>query len=197
MYAVIMAGGAGTRLNLGEKPLIDICGRPMIAHVISAFSGAGCRTVVAASKKTPMTINWCRAQQIPCHKTPGDGYINDMISIVGELETKEPVFVSVSDIPCITPAIIRSIHSTYLANDKDALSVWIPSTLVKSCRGGMPYRESIDGTEACPAGVNILRADRIDEIQEETRLLLDEPRLAVNVNTREDLARAGLFFKPD
>jgi adenosylcobinamide-phosphate guanylyltransferase len=195
MYAVIMAGGAGTRLNLGEKPLIDICGRPMIARVLDAFSGAGCHTVVAASPNTPMTINWCRAQGIPCHKTAGLGYIEDMIGIVAELETEDPVCVSVSDIPCITPAIIRSVWNSHLAGGKDALSVWIPSALVKSCRGGMPYRESIDGIESCPAGVNILRADRIDQVQEETRLLLNEPRLALNVNTREDRARAESLLK--
>jgi adenosylcobinamide-phosphate guanylyltransferase len=29
-----MAGGEGRRINLGEKPLVLICGRPMIAYSI-------------------------------------------------------------------------------------------------------------------------------------------------------------------
>jgi adenosylcobinamide-phosphate guanylyltransferase len=195
MHALIMAGGAGTRLNLGEKPLISICGKPMIAHVIHAFTRAGCDVVVAASPKTPMTINWCRAQGVLCYKTGGTGYIEDMIGIVTELGEKDPLFVSVSDIPCITPDIIQSVKISYENNDKDALSVWVPSKLVKSCRGGMPYREQINGIEACPAGVNILRGDRIDRVQEETSLLLDEPRLALNVNTRADRIAAEEFMK--
>jgi adenosylcobinamide-phosphate guanylyltransferase len=58
----------------------------------------------------------------------------------------------------------------------------------------MPYREQIGGTDACPAGVNILRGDGIGAEQEEFALLLDEPGLALNVNTREDLARAEAFL---
>lgn len=195
MLALIMAGGAGTRLNLGEKPLISIGGRPMIAHVIDAFSGAGCEVVVAASPKTPMTINWCRAQGIICCKTGGTGYIGDMAGVVTELEEKDPLFVSVSDIPCINTEIIRSIRRTYAGCSKDALSAWVPSALVKSCRGGMPYREHINGVDACPAGVNILRGDRICQEQEEFSLLLDEPRLALNVNTRADRDAAEQFMK--
>jgi adenosylcobinamide-phosphate guanylyltransferase len=59
----------------------------------------------------------------------------------------------------------------------------------------MPYHELIGGVDACPAGVNILRGDRIDTEQEEFTLLLDEPGLAMNVNTREDLARTEAFLK--
>jgi adenosylcobinamide-phosphate guanylyltransferase len=194
MHALIMAGGAGTRLNLGEKPLIGIGGRPMIAHVIDAFTRAGCRVSVAASSRTPMTINWCRAQGIPWYRTEGTGYVEDMVAVVHELEEESPIFVSVSDIPCITPDIIRSIRGSYEECSTDALSVWVPSALVKTCRGGMPYREEINGIEACPAGINILRSDRIDVEQEETALLLDEPRLALNVNTRADRAAAELFL---
>jgi adenosylcobinamide-phosphate guanylyltransferase len=58
----------------------------------------------------------------------------------------------------------------------------------------MPYHEQIDSVDACPAGVNILRGDRIATEQEEFTLLLDEPRLALNVNTREDLARTEAFL---
>ncbi|MFA4876192.1 MAG: NTP transferase domain-containing protein [Methanoregula sp.] len=195
MYALIMAGGAGSRLNLGEKPLISICGRPMIAYVIDAFAAAGCHVMVAGSKKTPMTLNWCRAHEIPCYTSEGTGYIEDMVAIVKQLEIQDPLFISVSDIPCITAEIIRSVREAYTKGNRDALSVWVPSTLVTSCRGGMPYREKIEGVEACPAGVNILRGDRIDQEQDEFSLLLDEPRLALNVNTRADRDAAEEFLK--
>ncbi len=70
-----------------------------------------------------------------------------------------------------------------------------------SCRtgqlhaGGMPYRETVNRVEACPAGVNILRGDLIDRPQDELQLLLDEPGLALNVNTRADRARAEDFLR--
>jgi adenosylcobinamide-phosphate guanylyltransferase len=195
MYALIMAGGAGSRLNIGEKPLILIRGRPLISFVIDAFEGAGCKPVVAASCRTPMTLNWCRAHGIEFYKTEGAGYIEDMVSAVGMLEEKKPLFVSASDLPCITPEIIQTITDAYHSDRKDACSVWVPATMVTSCREGMPYREEIHGIPACPAGVNILKGALIAQPQDELQLLLDEPRLAINVNTKEDLAKAGFFIE--
>jgi len=195
MRALIMAGGAGSRLNLGEKPLITLCGRPMIEYITDAFTAAGFEPVVAASMKTPMTMNWCRAQGIAICKAEGKGYVEDMVESVLGLEEQGPLFICVSDIPCITPDIIRFIFASYQSTGKDALSTWIPAKLVKSCRGGMPYRETVDGIDACPAGVNVLRGDLIGEVQDECSLLLDELRLAVNVNTRADLAQAEKILK--
>ena len=37
MRALIMAGGAGSRLNLGEKPLILINNQPMIGYIIGCL----------------------------------------------------------------------------------------------------------------------------------------------------------------
>jgi len=194
MLALIMAGGAGSRLARGEKPLSLVCGRPMISYITDAFRSAGCEPVVVVSPKTPMTANWCRAQDILVVRTGGDGYIEDMVSAVRNLDEETPLIISVSDIPCITPAIITTIRQSYHGCAKDALSTWVPAHLVKSCRRGMPYHEQIGGTDACPAGINILRGDDIGREQEEFALLLDEPRLALNINTREDLVRAEAFL---
>jgi adenosylcobinamide-phosphate guanylyltransferase len=195
MYALIMAGGSGSRLNLGEKPLILIGGRPMISYVIEAFSAAGCEPIVAASLSTSMTINWCRAHGVTVCKAEGAGYIEDMISVVRTMDERHPLFISVADIPCITPEIIRTIAEAYSSSGKDGCSTWIPAELVTSCRGGMPYRKTVDGTEACPAGINILRGDLIGQPQDELQVLLNEPGLALNVNTRADRARAEDFLK--
>jgi adenosylcobinamide-phosphate guanylyltransferase len=195
MYALIMAGGSGSRLNRGEKPLISICGRPMISYVIDAFCAGGFDPVVAASSKTPMTMNWCRAQGIAFCKAEGRGYIEDMISAVESLDVQRPLFVCVSDIPCITVNVIRQIADTYNMSGKDACSAWVPADLVQSYRGEISYKEKINGIEACPAGINILRGDLILQPQEELQILLRDPGLALNVNTRADLAKAEEFIK--
>jgi adenosylcobinamide-phosphate guanylyltransferase len=194
MHALIMAGGEGTRLERGEKPLILVCGKPMIAYVIDAFSAAGIVPVVAVSPKTPMTTNWCRAQGIAFCKTEGRGYVEDMISAVQTLDDQHPLFVCVSDIPCISTPIIQQIADSYSVSGKDACSVWVPATLVRACRGGMPYREQVSGVEACPVGINILRGDLIEQPQEELQVLLNEPCLSFNVNTPADLAKAEDFL---
>jgi adenosylcobinamide-phosphate guanylyltransferase len=195
MHALIMAGGSGRRLNLGEKPLILIHGRPMIAYVIDAFSAGGFEPEVAASSNTPMTLNWCRAHNITLCKTEGRGYIEDMISAVEIMDEQHPLFVCVSDIPCITAGIICLIADLYHKSGKDACSTWIPADIVRSCRSSLLYKEHVNKIEACPAGINILRGDLISYVQDELQVLLNEPGLALNVNTMADLAKAEDFLK--
>jgi len=194
MRALIMAGGSGSRLGRGEKPLTLVSGKPMISYITDAFSSVGCEPIIVVSRKTPMTANWCRAQGIAVVQTAGNGYIEDMVSAVRFLEENQSLIISVSDIPCITPAIITTILRSYHGCGMAALSTWIPAHRVKSCRGGMPYHEQIGGIDSCPAGVNIICGDGIGKEQEEFALLLDEPRLALNVNTPEDLARTEAFL---
>ena len=141
-----------------------------------------------------MTANWCRAQGLPVVRTEGKGYIEDMVCAVKVLEEGGPLVVSVCDIPCLTPAIVSTIIRAYTGSGMDALSTWVPARLIRTGRDALPYHENIRGEEACPAGVNILRGNHIGAEQEEFFFVLDEPRLALNVNTPEDLARAESFL---
>lgn len=194
MLALIMAGGEGNRLNLGEKPLVTVAGIPMIAHVVRAFSLYGCEVVVVTSKRTPMTQNWCRATGVEYIPAGGGGYIEDMETAVSFLEEPGPLFVAVSDLPCLTAGIIRTVHDAYSQSGKDACSVWVPVSLFRS-PSSCVYVEKIGGHNASPAGVNILRGDMIGQPQDELQLLLKEPRLASNVNTREDLAFTDSYLR--
>jgi len=194
MLALIMAGGEGSRLNLGEKPLVQVGGQPMIAHVIDAFRSFGSDVVVVASRKTPMTQNWCRVTGTDLFCAGGRGYIEDMVSAVSDLHETGPLFISVSDIPCLNPQIIALVDAEYRKSGKDACSTWVPLSLIRSPRD-TDYIEKVNGVPACPAGVNILRGGLIGQPQEELRLLLQEPRLGHNVNTRSDLAYVNSFFR--
>jgi adenosylcobinamide-phosphate guanylyltransferase len=195
MHALIMAGGAGTRLHLGEKPLIDICGKPMVSYVVDAFRQAKYEPVIVTSPKTPMTANWCRANDVEFCKADGIGYIEDFVQATVTFEIAKPVFISVSDIPCVTADILRKIIDMYKASGKEGCSTWVPSSMVRSCRESMPYREKIEGTDACPAGLNILLGNVIDRPQEELQILVADRRLAMNVNTRTDLAEVREFIR--
>ncbi|MDD1657026.1 MAG: NTP transferase domain-containing protein [Methanomicrobiales archaeon] len=189
MRALIMAGGEGSRLGLGEKPLVTIGGIPMIRHVIDAFVEAGHEPVVVASLRTPMTRNFCRVQGIALFSGEGRGYIPDLVEAVTELEETDPVFTCTSDLPCLTADLIRTIEQAYRSAGTPALSVWVPLDLRPGDVFEVPYQEVVEGIPAFPAGINILRGDRITTTQEETPLLLRNRRLAYHVNTREELER--------
>lgn len=194
MLALIMAGGEGRRLNLGEKPLVLINGRPMIAYVIDAFEKAGCEPVVVTSPRTPMTRNWCTAQGISCQPSSGNGFISDMVESVLATDEKKPLFVSVSDIPCVSAGRIKDINLLYWKSRKDACSTWVPASRAVD-PGAMTCHERFDGTDAVPAGVNILLGERITVPQAELKILVEDPGLAINVNTRSDRIIAEDFLR--
>ena len=195
MLALIMAGGDGRRLNLGEKPLVLINGRPMIAYVIDAFGEAGCETVVVTSRKTPMTQNWCRAQGITCQSSSGNGYIGDMVESVRAIDEKGPLFVSVSDIPCVPGRIIRDICLSYRKSGMEACSSWVAASRIPDASRVEPCLERIDGIDAVPAGVNILLGKKIEVPQPELKILVRDPGLAINVNTHSDRNAAEDFLR--
>lgn len=187
MYALIMAGGPGTRLGIGEKPLVTVAGVPMVMSVISAFRESGCDVVVVLTGKTPYTHAWCRAQGVPHYTAQGTGYIGDIREAAGVLEIKGPFFTSVADLPCLEKDVVETILSLYEECRKPALSVWVPRALSERCGSGVPYVEKVGGVDACPAGINIMRGDVVDGPQEEARILIDDERLAFNINTRKAL----------
>jgi len=195
MRALIMAGGAGSRLNWGEKPLLSICDRPMISYVVDAFRNFGCSVLVVASPRTPMTQNWCRAHGIDLYASQGMDYIQDMVEAIKAVDEKCPLFVSVSDIPCLDAGSIGTIHDAYIDSKRESCSTWVPVSLIKSCRGGDAYRQTIDTIDACPVGLNILRGDAIDREQNELRFVISSPRLAINVNTLSDREAAEAFLR--
>jgi len=187
MLALILGGGEGTRLGRSEKPLVDVCGRPMIAYVIDSFTAAGLEIMVVASPRTPMTLNYLRARGIPFYRAMGAGYVEDIVEVTGEIGVKGPLFTAVADIPCLRPEHVKRIQESYRSQEKPALSCWVPRDLCPPGVGRTDYTETVDGMPAVPVGVNILIGERISEPQEEHRLLLRDPALARNVNTPEDL----------
>jgi adenosylcobinamide-phosphate guanylyltransferase len=195
MLALILAGGCGNRLELGEKPLVTIRGKPMLEYVIQAFSEEGHELVVVTSEKTPFTRNWCRGRGIQQITASGTGYIDDIAEAVQVLEEKDPFFTCVADLPCINRVIIREVELRYRESGKEACSVWVPLDLANRSGCRSSYSCCIDGSTACPAGINILRGDLIDRPQEEIQILIPDIRLAYNINTREELDIVRSLFK--
>ena len=195
MLALIVAGGRGTRLNMGEKPLLRICDRPMIAYVVDAFCAAGTEPVAVLSSAVPQTANWCRAHGISTFRAEGAGYVEDITECIEMLDITEPVFTSVSDIPGLTADIISAVLSAYRAAGTDACSVWVPAALCREYGSTPVYVQSIQGTDAVPCGLNILNGAKNGEEQREATILIDNPGIAVNVNEPADIAAAERILR--
>ncbi len=194
MHVLILAGGEGSRLGLGEKALVPVGGVPMIRRVADAFLVADCDIVVVLSKKTPYTANWCRAQGIFSYVAGGRGYVEDLVETVTALEISGPLFTCGTDLPLLAGDIVTDLLEKYTRCGRDALSTWVPRTLADEYGYQPPCTEVVSGTDACPAGINILLGDSISVQQDEERVLLHDPRLACHINTRDALAKAEQFL---
>jgi len=191
MLGLILAGGSGSRLDLGEKPLVRVRDQPMLWYVVRAFVEAGVEVFVVTTRKTPYTTNWCRAQGIETVLTGGGGYIDDIVEAAEALDLDVPFFTCGADLPCLTGTVIRSVASAHQQSGLPACSTWVPVTL-REARGYSVHSSMlIDQTLVTPAGLNILNGSMMDQEQEELQLICTDPALVCNVNTRNDLLLAG------
>lgn len=194
MDAVVMAGGLGTRLGMGEKPCIDLLGRPLISYVIDALDKAENigRIFVAVSPATPNTekaVLDLYDGHVKVIMTPGGNYVGDMIYAVETAGIKEPVLIIMSDLPVITPQLLDSIVEDYEKCGKPAMSVFVPISVPRELGIRPDTVFNKDGKLIVPTGVNVLDGKNIHEEQESFDLVLKDPELALNVNTVDDLKR--------
>ncbi|ADE35846.1 NTP transferase domain-containing protein [Methanohalophilus mahii] len=194
MDAFIMAGGQGLRLGMGEKPCVDILGKPMICYVVDALEESESigDVYVTVSPFTPHTeevIENRYGGNVKTIDTAGDNYVGDMVYAVEQANVAEPLMVIMSDLPLITADLIDSIVEEYYRCGKPSMSVFIPLSLCKKVGLRPDTVFNWSGNLIVPTGINILDGSKIREEQEYYNYLLEDPEVALNVNTAEDLQR--------
>ncbi|MDK2891618.1 NTP transferase domain-containing protein [Methanohalophilus sp.] len=192
MDAIIMAGGQGLRLGMGEKPVVDLLGKPLISYIIDSLEGAEEieKIYVTVSPFTPTTekvVNEYYKGRIKTIDTGGDNYVGDMIYAVESAGITSPVMIIMSDLPLVTSSLIDQIVRAYYECGKASMSVFIPLSLCKKVGLRPDTVFNWDGQLIVPAGINILDGKDIRVEQEYHNFLLDDPQVAININTVEDL----------
>jgi len=199
VIALVMAGGRGTRMQFeGEKPLLNVSGKPMIEHILSALRKVDKieRIVVAVSKHTPETARIVEKKfSIQTLKTPGKDYVSDTRYAVKKLKLNTVLTIS-ADLPLVTSEIIEEVIKRYERCGKPALTVAVP---VETCEKlGLVANHLFDagGILLAPAGINVIDGRQIDEAElEEEVFVIDIEEVAVNVNTLEDLKVAERLLR--
>lgn len=109
---LIMAGGAGKRLrSLGRvepKPLIKVCGEPMLVRVLRAVKGVCSYVVIAISEHTaaiPLNDDLGSSIDVDYVFTSGRGYVEDLTFLLQGL--RKPLLVIPGDVPLLTRGILR------------------------------------------------------------------------------------------
>ena len=193
-----MAGGRGSRLKMGEKPLVKLFGRPLIDYVVLALEESLVdRIFVSTTENVPSTRKWAAERDLYVLETGSYGYVADMIEAVKKADVRDPIMVIMADLPLVTSELIDQIIEVYQERPEPALSTHTPLSL-HSRMGRRPdslfnYR----GQLIVPAGINVLRGAEIEMEQEDFHLIIERMELAVNVNVPEDLMLCEKIMQGD
>ena len=192
--ALVMAGGKGTRMKLNEeKPLVRVCGKPVIEYVLAALKNAEKidRIVVATTENTPRTTAMMLQLGVEVIQTPGKDYVSDMGYVVQTL--KFGVFLAISaDLPLVKPEMIDAVVNRYGVCGKPALTVAVPLETKAKLGMCIEYSFKNDNKDVVPVGINVIDGHKrySDEWLDQDIYLMTQEELAVNINTVAELQLA-------
>lgn len=193
-----MAGGRGSRLNRGEKPMVTIFGRKLIEYVALALEDSSVdRIYVATTDNVPLTRAWALEWGLSVVDTPGMGFVPDMISAVKAAEVLDPILIIMADLPLITSDLIDSIIDVYEGRPEPALSTHTPLELHRRLGRRPDSLFNYQGQLIVPSGINVLDGEKIEREQEDYHLIMERIELAVNVNVSEDLRLCERILQGD
>ena len=142
LIAYVMAGGKGTRMGNTEKPLILVCGKPIIERIVDAIDRCDAISdfFVVVTETSEFTSRFAKGKGWKCVFTEGRGYLADAWQALQETSQETGVFVS-SDLPFLTSHILKR---------------FIDEFRVHGAKVGGVYRILEEGGVS-PVGINILR----------------------------------------
>ena len=187
MIGLVMAGGKGSRMEFPapEKLLLEY-EKPIIFHVIDSLNDSYCfsKVFAATSSNSPDTKFELEKIGIETLDTSGDGYVNDLNFLLQKMGGS--IFVVSGDLPLLDKEIIQklvkfnteSIWTSFLVSKKFLNSLGLESNLL------INYGD----IDCVHTGISIINADKIQNLDpvEENYIILDDKRIAFNLNTNED-----------
>jgi adenosylcobinamide-phosphate guanylyltransferase len=195
--ALVMCGGRGTRLDgETEKPLVDVAGEPTVDRVVAALADSRVEDAYAVvSPQAPETRAHVE-ERVPLVETPGEGYVTDLRRALDDPRIDRPVLTVAADLPLLDGEVVDRVLD---AHDDGSLIAAVPAECKREL--GVSADTTFEGAERelAPAGVNVVGGSGDDGPDDEDRagsesdgrtLVVDDARLAVNVNRPPDLGVA-------
>ena len=186
-----MAGGRGTRMrSIGEK--LALGSKPLVTRVVDAMvdSTLYSSVIAATSHNSPRAQSILEDDpRVKIKKTSGGGYVNDMRDALCSLEGE--VMIVPGDLALLDGEILRDASS--LRADPSAWTVIMATARFAKSLGANPsFVTNVEGMQCCYTGVSIVDASLAhaqNSVSEEFHIL-DDRRIALNVNTPDDYASA-------
>jgi len=182
-----MCGGKGTRMKSSEEKLLLRYKKPLIEHVLNALQNSKIfsNIVCVTSNNAPKTREFVSSLGIDVLETRGAGYVTDLGESLSKF--KEIVFVTSGDMPLLDSEIIKKIID--LINKENAwTSILVRKTFLSSLGLEAEFFVNYNNEECAYTGISIVDPRQIKNMEtiKESYVVLDDKRIAVNLNTKKD-----------
>jgi len=187
-----MAGGKGTRMNLSDEKLLLQFKKPLILHVVDSLKNSNCFSKILAitSCNSPKTKKLLEENNIETFDTSGIGYVEDLNSALQILD--DDILVTSGDLPLLDAGIIQKIVDQY-----DPKKIWTSIVITKNflISLGLESDYSIKfNDQICHyTGISLVNSKKILSLENvfENYLILDDKRIAFNLNSKQDYDLLG------
>ena len=187
MIGLVMAGGKGTRMNLGNEKLLLKYRKPIILHVVDSLKDSNCFSKIFAltSSNSPKTKKLLQENNIEIFNTNGIGYVEDLSLVLQS--TNDSVLVTSGDLPLLDSEIIKNIVKHY-NSEKIWTSILVTNKFLTKL--GLESDYSINyNNEICNyTGISLINANKINSSKnlDQNYVIIDDKRVAFNLNTKQD-----------
>ena len=193
MIGIVMAGGKGTRMESEQEKLLLKYKKPVILHVVDALRESECFSKIFAvtSKNSPQTKQLLKENNVETTETPGNGYVSDLNQVLSSLN--EPILVTSGDLPFLDYEIIKKIVEMF-----NPENIWTSIVVTKGFLDSLHLKSDIhvsyDGKDCCLSGISLVNAQKINNLEcvKEAYQILDDKRVAFNLNTKQDYELLGV-----
>lgn len=187
MIGIIMAGGKGSRMNLDGEKLLLKYKKPIILHVVDSLKQSNCfsKIIAITSSNSPDTKQLLEQNNVEILNSSGDGFVEDLNDVLQKFD--EDIFVTSGDLPLLDSSIVSKIYDLY-----DSENIWTSILVSKQFLDNLGIKSDFtvkcENQECSYSGISIINSRKITSLEniEEKTVILDDKRIALNLNTKED-----------
>ena len=192
MIGFVMAGGKGTRMNLDDEKLLLKYKKSIILHVVDSLNDSNCFSKILAitSLHSPKTKKLLQENNIKTFDTSGIGYAEDLTLVLQS--TNDSVLVTSGDLPLLDKEIVRQIVN-YYDPEKIWTSILVTNKFLTTLGLKSNYSVNYDNKICHYTGISLINANKITSSENinENYIIMDDKRVAFNLNTKQDYELLG------
>ena len=194
MIGLIMAGGKGTRMQSNQEKLLLEYKKPLILHVIDALKNSNCfeKIIAVTSQNSPQTHKIIAENDVEVLETSGENFVTDLNYVLKKLD--DYIFVTSGDLPLLDENIVKQIVDT-----TNPEKIWTSIVTTTSFQSSLNLDSeciiSFNGEDHIHTGISIVNSNKIKNLDfvEEDYLVINDKRVCLNINTKNDFELLGRF----